>query len=741
MFRKAASSFVLILAGLPALSAGAVATTSFSAADEGPNPKAVQVAKAPGGHLIAVKLTALAKGTKVHGARLRAARGKLEDPKALLVDIEVYPGRRAAGKPLPLAPPDYGSFDATDAVAKAVAAAGQLELFVKTFPGWRQETTRLEVTYEGAPPAVPSAVSGINALHRAGQTFITWKEVDPPITAEKCTWGQYRKALAGAKAPCTYRVYAHGKPIDAKSFLQAELLGEVGPGSCWNVNGRNLEYLIGQAMIQTDEIGELARGHNSHMYTWGMNSPRMDRYPLARLVVDAKAGPLPPGTGLYVASPARAGKRYYAVVSCKAGVENLVDFGEANSLARPVNETVGPGVPVRQGKGLWGPFFDYPGRRKVYVQWVGPPLAPRPNMYFNWSVLVAPKVKAGEKLHAELYFHKGNFSYAKPRQKFILRSIQIAPHDWPPSGWYGYNDAFGTLKSFAAGTVGNHTQRRIIAFLDWAIKTLPIDPDRILLPGSDGAALLALNYPERFAYVLINNFESAVLRYPGKFVPAWGPKSPKVKDAHGRGEWGWAMLDKIVEANRARDLPVIYCKRYSWGRYPRTKTYRGRGKGRFYTAMLKANQPIIANWSWLSGALIKPNKYTGIWRGLDMTRHTPVPAFANCSTDADKESNGQLSLSVTWKPVREGRDFAEVTLFSHGVVTFDLAFRRLQKLKPAPGRKLSWKALSVPAGRYRGKKPPPQNGTIVVDKDGVVVIQGLKIAGRCDLKVKVTAGR
>jgi len=128
---------------------------------------------------------------------------------------------------------------------------------VKTFPAWRQQATRLEVTYEGKPAGFPPAVRGLKVFHREGQTFITWYEVDPLITAEKATWGEIRT-----------RIYRHTKPINADSILQAELLATVGPLSCWNVNGRNTEYLIGQAMIKTDEIGELARGHNSHMYTW-----------------------------------------------------------------------------------------------------------------------------------------------------------------------------------------------------------------------------------------------------------------------------------------------------------------------------------------------------------------------------------------------------------------------------------------------------------------------------------------
>jgi len=735
-------TWVLVLSAASAVAAGAV-STSYSASDEGPNPKAVQIAPADGGRLLTVKLAGLDKGAKIVRAHLRVWRGPIKDADDLLATITIYPSAKAgpADSALALVGPGFDAFDATAAVARALAADGTLRLFVKTFPAFQADRTRLEVLYEarGAkPPKAPPAVKGLKAFHRAGQTFITWKEVAPPIASQRATWGEIRTKLAEARVACTYRIYAHNKPINAKTFAQAKFVAEVGPLSCWNVHGRNMEYLIGQAMIKSDRIGELAEGHNHAMYTWGPNHPRMDRYPLDRLVIDPKAGPLPPGTGLYVHHPWRAQKRYYAVVSCRAGVENTADFSAANALAKPLAEVTGPGEPVHQGPGLWGPFFDYPGRRQVYVQWCAPPLAPRHNMYFNWSVLVPPGLAKGEKAPGELYFHTGNFSYAKPRIKMILKSVQIAPHDWPPSGWYGYNDAFRTLASYETGWVRDHTQRRILAFLDWALKTFAIDPNRILLTGSDGAALLALNHPERFAYALINDFSNDALRAPkgGALQMAWGPKCARVEDQARRADWGWGMLDQIVLARRGRDLPLIYCKGYSWGPFVRRFA---RGKGRFYTAMRKANQPVIADWTWAGGQLIRPDRYTGRWRGLDLTRTTPVPAFANCTTDKDSEGDGNTNLRLGWQPIKETANGAEIVLSNRRGCTVDLAFRRLQRFKPKAGEQLPWEAIS--SKPRRGETPAPQHGAAIVDRHGVFVLKGLKIARGSNLAVKVTRAK
>ncbi|MHC4718640.1 MAG: hypothetical protein ACYS5V_16855, partial [Planctomycetota bacterium] len=195
-----------------------------------------------------------------------------------------------------------------------------------------------------APAQGDPQVRGIRAFHRAGQTFVTFRETGPP-PPQRLTWGQARRRLAESKD--AYRLYAHTRRITARNIGRAVLVAEVGPLSGWNLKGRNVEYLIAQAMIQSDAVGELARNYNGYIRTWHMNHPRMDRYPLERLVIDEQAGPLEAGTGLFVVNPPKPGRRYYAVIACPDGEPDTADISAANSLAAPVAETVGPGEPVR----------------------------------------------------------------------------------------------------------------------------------------------------------------------------------------------------------------------------------------------------------------------------------------------------------------------------------------------------------------------------------------------------------
>jgi len=390
-----------------------------------------------------------------------------------------------------------------------------------------------------------------------------------------------------------------------------------------------------------------------------------------------------------------------------------VDFSAANALPEPVTETVGLGEgspkrgvsrfgvpePVCQGDGLWGPFFDYPGKRKVYVQWCAPPLSPRPGMYFNWSVLVPPGLKEGEKVPLELYFHRRNRSYAKPPRKFILRSIQIAGHDYPFSGWYGHNELAGTLKGCRRGVVGNHTQRRVSAFVEWAKKAFPIDPGRVIAVGADGAAAMALSHPDVFAYVLISDFQADVLRPEAsrRFAAAWGPKSADIKDHAGRDQWGWAMLDKVIAGCKA-DLPLWVCKGYCWGRYV---VRHGRGNGPVYDAMGKARQPLVADWTWASGR-----------------------------------------LAYWWKDLTETPEAFQITLVNNSRdATVDFTPRRLRKFRIAPGRKLRWETKNVPGSARRVTTLPAGGGTVTVGKDGLVTLKRLKIPARTALVIKLTRAK
>jgi hypothetical protein len=128
-----------------------------------------------------------------------------------------------------------------------VAGKRKCQFHVKAFPKWRWESTALEVTYQGKPARpLPPAVKGLRAFHRAGQTFITWREIDDPFGDKPPALGALKEAAEAAEAKrCVrYRVYRHDRPIDRRSLADAVLLAEGEPFSGFDVRGVSLDRLI-----------------------------------------------------------------------------------------------------------------------------------------------------------------------------------------------------------------------------------------------------------------------------------------------------------------------------------------------------------------------------------------------------------------------------------------------------------------------------------------------------------------
>ena len=69
----------------------------------------------------------------------------------------------------------------------------------------------LQITYAGPNPSRPKQPTGLKAFYRAGQVFLTWKQIPHD----------------GAFFDSTVRVYRHAEPITADNLDGAELLGEV----------------------------------------------------------------------------------------------------------------------------------------------------------------------------------------------------------------------------------------------------------------------------------------------------------------------------------------------------------------------------------------------------------------------------------------------------------------------------------------------------------------------------------
>ena len=520
-----------------------------------------------GAGVVRFDLPALPKGTRIVRADLLVRRnGQLTGrDDEILVNIEIHPLAEAftpggepegLGKALRLRGPWFDRFDATAAVGAWLTAKprpAKADLFVKTFPLWDAEATCLDVVVSGPalpgePVKLPPPATGLRVRHRAGQTFLTWTEIEDLLRTDRIKWGDLRKVLTAmdGKREVRYHVYRSDRRITAESLPRARRIAVVRPLSCWNVNGRNIEKSIDAALSGYSMIhGQWNPFVEARVDgKFGLDC-LMDRFVIPG---SPAGGPLPRGTGLYVHTAAEAGRFYYAVVTAIDGVQNLAALSEGNSLAHPLAEAAAEPEPVLQKVLPRRPFWDYGEKRHHYVRWVaGPKYGNLPCQYYNWAVAVPDRMAkparpggAGKAAPVELSLHRDGRSYYVTQYRIDRTSIVVSPHDFPlKTWWYGYHEAHGTLKSFRQGVVHPYTERRILSFLEWVCRSWPADRKRILVTGMNagaayGARTLSRHYPEVFHRCEARGRSGRLTR---QLEAVWGKGQWDIKTDTGKSVW------------------------------------------------------------------------------------------------------------------------------------------------------------------------------------------------------------
>ncbi|MSR63237.1 MAG: hypothetical protein EXS08_12415 [Planctomycetes bacterium] len=309
-----------------------------------------------------------------------------------------------------------------------------------------------------ALPFAAQVPTELQAVHRAGQTFLTWREMP---TANK-----------------RYRIYrstsALHTTVDLKS---ADLLGEVDERSSRN-QGRSLASGVEHMWIIEDAGAELAVDQGLFVYT----------------------------------AEAAANRAFYAVTSVQAGGENRTLMPGLNATQTGLRETPAAPEPVRQSVGSEG---------EVWGHWVGnrdTPLQPALNLFPSrgYDFQVQPGDAPGPhglvlRLHAagQTYLQAWPQRFETPQDVDILSFSDLMPYtSW--SFWFGSHESLPAAPT-ADTTVSNYTQRRIAWTMDWLTARLGAahDPERVYVIGGSmgaiGGMYLLNEYPERFAAALLRN--------------------------------------------------------------------------------------------------------------------------------------------------------------------------------------------------------------------------------------------
>jgi dienelactone hydrolase len=558
-------------------------------------------------------------------------------------------------------------------------------------------------------------VSELRARHEAGQTILTWKEVDPPPTGDSISAPELRKLQKelDRTRKVRYRIYRSARPITSVQGMAP--IAEVPPLTGWNADYHGVYPKPGDAA--------------------------------PRYVVEEGKGPVPPGTGVYAHNPAEAGKAYYAVTVSVNG-EERGGLGAGNALESPVEETVGPGVPVLQRveRPRSANFVEKPTLH-YFVRWEAPPRTNAPSRPFDYRVGVPPGAPKPAPVGLHLHCWGANLDdgyiwWYRGNEGAILVSSNQIPYDW----WVAHHEKHGVEKDFKGGVTRDYTVRRLLAFLDWAATKWEMDPARVFVAGASmggsGASMVALRYPDRFAYALSSVGVHIAAKSP-QFKPSYEQACGKVEAAipHESGLATFDYLDNafLLRRDPGREVPFIS--------FANGKNDGGIGWAQaveFARALQETRQPHLFKWGQGGhGERVYVPTVTGGGDGgpklkgtLDVRRDRTLPAFTRCSLDddpgtgdpADGHSKGQFNLYLRWDPqdVLEEESRWEVTAYlirdapAEGC-SVDVTPRRCRVFRARPGEKFRWTNTSVAAGRE------VQSGEVAADAHGRVTLERVEV--------------
>ncbi len=679
-----------------------------------------------GSMVLKFDLSALPKGAKVHRAILKVVCKRRGYSRAVLFYPRVAgaDGKPArAEKPLPLRPPFFQDFHATELVRKwAGEPKSNLGLVVASVPGWQREKTALLISYEGRAEPTP-AVSGLEAGFVNGQVFLRWKEIEDVIGAEEITFAEFEaKALAArARAKVFYRVYRHRRPITAGNLAQAELVREVEA----TLPAYNL-----------DAVPTVEHAHPPHSRPSELiGSKRVQGYVMKRYRIPMEKQ-LVSGENLAVMTARANGSFYYAVTAVVNGREAVSKLGPGSSLARPVAERVEAVGPLLQSK------TTRKRRRseEVYERYVcfyEPPYWPTP-IRVEMCSAYDPKRLAEKDVPLEMCLgtYGGQSPYNLGR-RHVPGAYYVSPPVMMAMG-QGVHECIGTLKSYDQGIVRNYTHRQVIALTRWARKKWPnIDPARVCVNGQ--FAIWALRHPEVFAVVTADPYGNfAAGKEMVRHGWSWGPFPKGCKNEDGNvDQWEYLNVAGWIRKNPAAEIP-FFCGKPSgashvgdMGFLPAPEVYR---------ALLDTKRAFAAHYGPSQGFGGPPPA-----AGFPIRRGQAVPAFSHCSLDdmigegdqwggaaggtiGSGDPWGRFNADLRWDfqtIVDEPGKFACTVWLSEGArkdaCTADLTPRRCRKFKAKAGQKFQWTAADE-AGKVLEK------GDTTADQWGLVTVKGLAVA-------------
>ncbi|MFZ4849823.1 MAG: putative glycoside hydrolase [Caldilinea sp.] len=609
------------------------------------------------------------------------------------------------------------------------------------------------------PATQPTALT---ALHRSGQTFLTWQE--QPGTGVR------------------YRVYRHHAAIDATNLAQATLLYA-------DVPQDSARFYANRYNVQSSGVWD-------------------ERY-VERFVIEEGAAPLAAGLGLLVwtlapvdFAGAQGGSGYYAVTTVTDGIENRTEFGTGNTTG-PVAEQVADPLPVEISVDAIDPgghiFIQYMSLRDWNVTFHAP--NPGNGFYglgaaasadaiqyaYDYAVYAPSAAECGGALPAtvpvvvSLHGWDGN-SYA-PRtadpDPYGWCVYRIYPIDQSETWWFGFartHDYRVSDMPATGDTIVNYTEQRVLRMVYDLLRDPPgpaADADRVFVfggsMGASGTLAFALRYPNVFAAAYAGqpmtdyatSGDGGGVDWRPDVEPKWGavadnlPVSSRAPGGwgaalqayNGTSVWSWQNHQAQLVARRGRDAtplgiahgveddviewstqgqpvyPALNSSRQVWGGAAVAGGHSWTGFGGSLYNLDLDTRP--------GGALVPFFRFLPV-------RNETVPGLSNGSTNAALPPTGlgAYNLAVRWSASWDAWDGAPVDTSTQWAMSFcyqevdrysnecgsgqpltvDITPRRTQHFVRAAGARYRWENRRVRDGLL------VDSGVVTADSDGLITV-------------------
>ena len=552
--------------------------------------------------------------------------------------------------------------------------------------GWTLVVLAIAATAQAADPEV----TAIWAVHRHGQTFVTWKDV-----AEGEAGAKYR-----------YSLYRSDRPITADNLAQAEL--------CYHGVLNNSAKQFGYAFNLQDRLDPAK--------------------PYA--ILEEGGQPLPPWSGLAVHTAEKSGQAYYAIVATDEKFQPasaVVPGQSATTAARGGKAWADPAdqaLRLQAAQDLRGPDFDHRPARLATAP--SACMAVRARAVRAASGATTTSTSARRPWATATVCRESSPSRRTgPRTATACSCGRATPSSIRAAAAPSRPCGSATVASRTAprtrsrATIGS-PKTGCMWMIDWAIHRYGADPQRVSVGGSSMGGLGSINvgfrHPELFAAVYPATAPFLWWR-PSSLVNLPGSDPRATLMADGKTKYADYTNSPRFAAEQHADMPFLgwVCGRrdpnHNWQEYIDM------------VQALTANHHGFA-FAWNDGGHSEGGRPMGLitkyYPATKFARNVSYPAFGRSSIDSklgggskdDGDREGGINLGFDWKDVIDEEGKWSVTVSNElcqDTMTVDVTPRRCQKFKLQPGAECQW-TTSTGA-----------SGTVTADAWGLVTVPSVVI--------------